>query len=240
MRLLSWITVSCLVLAAGPASAEWFADVYAGQAFTEKHTVTLHTPPGLSVFRGVEFDRSLAYGGRFGRYFDALPFVGVAVDVFSSSSPIGPQSNAVDGCVPSGGCDSGGHSSLKRIDVESFSISADAMLRLPLLKTKAAPYGALQPYIAGGLPLFITTVTPRSTAIFRNHQDATDVSFGLKAAGGLAFHIAPNLMLFGEYRYTHVQISVDDLEPAVNPGASGRLRTDLDTHSALLGLSARW
>jgi opacity protein-like surface antigen len=239
MRLLSWITVGYLLLAASPASAEWFADVYAGESFTEKHTVTLHTPPGISVFRGVEFENGLAYGGRFGRYFDALPFLGLAVDVFSSSSPIGAQSNAVDGCVPSGDCNNG-RSSLKRIDIESFSISADAMLRLPLLKTKAAPYGALQPYVAGGLPLFITTVTPRTTAIFRNHQEDTDYSFGLKAAGGIAFHIAPNLMLFGEYRYTHVQISVDDLEPASNPSAAGRLRTDLDTHSALLGLSARW
>jgi opacity protein-like surface antigen len=233
------ITLGCLVLTGGPASAEWFADVYAGQSFTETHTVTLHTPPGQSVFRGVEFDRSLAYGGRFGRYFDALPFFGLAVDVFSSSSPIGAQNRAVDGCVPSGGCD-GGRSSLKRIDIDSFSVSADAMLRWPLLKTKAAPYGALQPYIAGGLPFFITTVTPRTTAIFRNHQDDTDYSFGFKAAGGLAFHIAPNLMLFGEYRYTHVQISVDDLQSASNPSDSARLRTDLDTHSALIGLSARW
>ena len=239
MRVLGWVTAGCLLLAAGPASAEWFADVYAGQTFTESHTVTLHTPPGQSVFRGVEFDRSLAYGGRFGRYFDAVPFFGLAVDLFNSSSPISAQSGAVDGCVPSGGCNSG-RSSLKRIDIDSLTISADAMLRLPLLKTKSAPDGALQPYIAGGLPLFITTVTPRSTAVFRNHQDATDVSFGIKAAGGIAFHIAPNLMLFGEYRYTHVQISVDDLEPASDPGAAGRLRTDLDTHSALIGLSARW
>lgn len=240
MRFFGWITAACLLLTAGPASAEWFADVYAGQSLTERHTVTLHTPPGQSVFRGVEFDQSLAYGGRFGRYFDAVPFFGVAVDLFNFSSPIGGgQSGAVDGCVPLGDC-GGGRSSLKRIDIDSLSLSADAMLRLPLLRTKSAPYGALQPYIAGGIPLFITTVTPRSTAVFRNHQDATDVSFGIKAAGGIAFHVAPNLMLFGEYRYTHVQISVDDLEPASNPGAAGRLRTDLDTHSALIGLSARW
>jgi opacity protein-like surface antigen len=233
------IMVGCLALAGSPASAEWFADVYAGQSFTEKHTVTLHTPPGQSVFRGVEFERSLAYGGRFGRYFDAVPFLGVAVDLFNSSSPIRAQDNAVDGCVPSADCNNG-RSSLKRIDIDSTSISADVMLRLPLLKTKTAPYGAIQPYVAGGIPFFITTVTPRSTAVFRNHQDDTDYSFGVKAAGGVAVHLARNLMLFGEYRYTHVQISVDDLEPASNPREPGRLRTDLDTHSALIGLSARW
>jgi opacity protein-like surface antigen len=225
-------------LSAGTASAEWFADVYAGQSFTEDHNVTVHSVPGQTVFSEVDFERSLAYGGRFGRYFDAVPFVGLAVDFFNFSADIGPQATAVSGCVPSGGC-GGGRSSPKRIDVESRALSVDVMLRLPLLKSKAAPYGALQPYVAGGVPLFMTTVTPRSTAMFRNHEDDTDYSFGLKWAGGLAFHIAPNLMVFGEYRFTHVQLSVDELRNA-DGGHHARLRTDLDTHSALVGLSARW
>jgi opacity protein-like surface antigen len=239
MRFLGFITAACLVLVAQPASAEWFGDIFVGQSFTEKNDVTVHSTPGQTFFRGVEFDRSVAYGGRFGRYLDAAPFFGLAVDFFKFSAPIGPQTVGLDGCVPSGGC-SGGHSNPKRIDIDSLAISVDAMLRLPLLKTKAAPYGALQPYIAGGLPLFITTVTPRTTAMFRNHEDDTDYSFGLKAAGGIAFHVAPNLMLFGEYRYTHVQISVDELRSASDPDHHARFRTDLDTHSALVGLSARW
>ena len=127
----------------------------------------------------------------------------------------------------------------KRIAIDSIALSVDVMLRWPLLKTQAAPYGALQPYIAAGAPFFITRVTPRSTAQFRNHEDDTDYSFGYKLAGGLAFHVAPNLMLFGEYRFTSVEISVDDLR-ASDGGHHARLRTDLDTHSALIGLSARW
>lgn len=238
MRFVSYIMVVCLVLVARPASAEWFADVYVGQSFTDKNDATVHGAPGQSVFRDVEFERSLAYGGRFGRYFDAVPFLGLGVDVFNFSAPIGPQTTRVDGCVPSGGC-GGGQSSPKRIDIDSFAVSLDVLLRLPLIKTKSAPYGALQPYVAGGVPFFMTTVTPRSTAMFRNHEDDTDYSFGYKAAGGLAFHIAPNLMLFGEYRFTHVQISVDELRNA-DGGHHARFRTDLDTHSALVGLSARW
>lgn len=237
MRFVSCLTVVCLVFVAGPASAEWFADVYAGQSFTLKSDVTVHTPPGRTTFKDVEFDRSLAYGGRFGRYFDAVPFLGVAVDYFNVSPRIGPQAVTVDGCVPSGGC-GGGPSGTQQIDVESQAISLDVMLRLPLLKTKSAPYGALQPYVTAGAPLFITTITPRTTTLFRNHQDDTDYSFGYKFGGGLAFHILPNLMLFGEYRYTHVRVSVDDLEAADRSAA--RFKTDLDSHSALLGLSARW
>ena len=237
MRFVSCITVACLMLSAGPASAEWFADVFVGQSLTKDSDVTVHTTPGQTVFRDVEFDRSLAYGGRFGRYFDAVPFLGVAVDYFHFAPRIGPQSVNVDGCVPGGGC-GGGPSGTNKIDVESTAISLDVMLRLPLLKTKAAPYGALQPYLTAGAPLFITTVTPRTTAYFRNHQDDTDFSFGYKFGGGLAFHIARNLMFFGEYRYTHVQVSAGDLDGADTNRA--RFKTDLDSHSALIGLSARW
>jgi opacity protein-like surface antigen len=238
MRFVSAITIACLVLLAGPASAEWFADVYVGQSFTKDSDVTVHGGPGQTVFGDVEFERSLAYGGRFGRYFDAVPFLGLGVDVFNFSAPVGSQTTRVEGCLPSGGC-GGGQGNPKRIDIDSFAVSLDLMLRLPLIRTKTAPYGALQPYVAAGAPFFMTTVTPRTTAQFRNHEDDTDYSFGYKVAGGLAFHIARNLMFFGEYRLTHVQISVDELR-AVDGRHHARLKTDLDTHSALVGLSARW
>lgn len=237
MRFVSCITVACLMLSAGPASAEWFADVFVGQSMTKDSDVTVHSAPGQTVFRDVEFDRSLAYGGRFGRYFDSVPFLGLAVDYFHFSPRIGPQPVNVDGCVPGGGC-GGGPSGTQKIDIESMAISLDVMLRLPLLKTQSAPYGALQPYLMAGAPLFITTITPRTTALFRNHQDDTDFSFGYKFGGGLAFHIVRNLMLFGEYRYTHTEVSAGDLDGADNGRA--RFKTDLDTHSALIGLSARW
>jgi opacity protein-like surface antigen len=238
MRFVSCIMVACLVLVAGPASAEWFADVYVGQSFTEKNDVTAHTFAGQSVFRDVEFDRALAYGGRVGRYFDAVPFLGLGVDLFHFSPRIGPQNTRVDGCVPSGGC-GGGPGGTQRIDIGSTAVSLDLMLRLPLMKTTAAPYGSLQPYVSAGVPFFITTVTPRTTSYYRNHEDDTDYSFGYKLAGGLAFHVAPNLMLFGEYRYTAVQVSVDELRSA-DSGHHARFKTDLDTHSALFGLSVRW
>jgi opacity protein-like surface antigen len=237
MRVVTYVLVACLVLTASPASAEWFADLYAGQSFTEKSDVTVHSPAGLGVFRDVEFDRSLTYGGRFGRYFDGAPFVGLGVDASTFSPRIGPQRVRVDGCVPSGGC-SGGQGGTSRIDVDVIAISLDLMLRLPLLKTDKAPWGALQPYIAAGVPLFVTTVTPRTTAQFRNHEDDTDYSFGYKVAGGLAFQVASNLMIFGEYRLTHVESAVELRDAASHRHAP--FRTDLDTHSALLGLSVRW
>ena len=237
MRAVAVVIVACLVLTASTASAEWFVDLYVGQSFTEKSDVTVHSPAGLGIFRDVEFDRSLAYGGRLGRYFDGPAFLGFGVDVFRFSPRIGPQRLQVDGCVPSGGC-SGGQGGTNALDVDVIAVSPDLILRLPLLKTERAPWGSLQPYITAGVPLFITTVTPRTTAKFRNHEDDSDYSFGYKFAGGLAFQAASNLMLFGEYRLTHVQPAVELRDAATLHHAP--VRMDLDSHTLLLGISARW
>jgi hypothetical protein len=199
--------------------------------------VTTHSSAGRGIFRDVEFDSSLTYGGRVGRYLDRLPFIGFGVDVFSFSPRVGPQRVRVDGCVPSGGC-GGGQGGTNTLDVDVIAISPELILRLSLLKTESAPWGALQPYIAAGVPLFRTTVTPRTTARFRNHDDDSDYSFGYKVAGGLAFQVASNLMLFGEYRRTHVEPAVELRDAATLHHAT--VRMDLDTHTLLLGISARW
>ena len=235
------VMVLCLMLTASPASAEWFADAYAGYSLTTNNDVTVHTPAGLSIYRDVEFDRaldrSLIYGARFGRYFDRAPFLGLGVDLFTFTPTIGPQQLHIDGCVPSGGC-SGGQGGTGRISVDTVGLSLDLMLRLPLLKTDKAPWGALQPYISGGVPVFKTTVTPRTTAQFRNQDGDTDFSVGYKLGGGLAFQVAPNLMVFAEYRFIHSEASVELRDSATLRRTPVRL--DLDTHAAILGLSARW
>jgi hypothetical protein len=45
-------------------------------------------------------------------------------------------------------------------------------------------------------------------------------------------------MLFAEYRYTHSEVSVDLRDSASLKQTP--VHFDLDTHSAVVGLSARW
>ncbi len=231
--------VMCLVLVtAVPAAAEWFADAYAGRTFTLSDDVTVHSPPGLSVYRDTEFDQSWIIGGRFGRYLDAAPFLGLAIDASIFWPTIGPQQLHIDGCVPSGTCNGGPGGTTGRIDVDVISVSFDVLLRLPLMKSPDAPWGRLQPYITGGLPFFYTTVTPRTTAQFRNQDGDSDYTVGYKAGAGIAFQVAPSLMLFAEYRYTHTEVSVDLRDSALLKQTP--MHFDLNTHYALVGLSARW
>jgi len=242
MRFAISLIVLCPMLAASPAAAEWFADAYAGYSLTVDSDVTVHSPSGLSIYRDVEHDRAIdnafIIGARFGRYFDFAPFLGVGVDLFKFSPTIGPQQVHIDGCVPSGTCAGGQGGTTGRIDVSTVGVSLDLMLRLPLLKTDKSPWGTLNPYILAGVPVFITTVTPRTTAQFRNHDADTDVSVGYKVGGGLAFQVAPNLMLFAEYRYIHSEASVDLRDSATLKKTPVRL--DFDTHAGIFGLSARW
>jgi opacity protein-like surface antigen len=231
------ITLATVLLGNRASFAEWFADVYTGASLTRDHDLTIHDRVvGQGVYQDAEFDTALAYGVRLGRYFDRLPFLGVAVDLFNFAPTIPAQGTSRSGCFVVTGC-GGGEGHTGRIDVSTHALSADLMLRLSLFKTAEEPNGILQPYIAAGVPVFITTVTPRTTRQFRNHDDDTSVSLGYKGAAGVAVRIFSNLSLFGEYRYTHTNVSAD-LTDALTRNAT--LDTELNTHSFLLGLSARW
>lgn len=80
---------------AGSAAAEWFLDLYSGAAFTNaedveaRWTVLGGTIEGL--FKEVDFDTSVVFGGRVGYRFVGLPFFAVALDVWHFRPDVGAQ-----------------------------------------------------------------------------------------------------------------------------------------------------
>src|SRR5262249_60526585 len=101
-----------------------------------------------------------------------------------------------------------------------------------------SPVVCTQPNNPAGVPFIQTTVTPRTTAHFRNQDGDSDYSVGYKAGAGIAYQVAPSLMLFAEYRYTHTEVAVDLRDSALVKKAP--VHFDLNTHYAVVGLSARW
>src|SRR5262249_32640103 len=79
------------------ASAEWFADLYLGSAFTQKHDVATDALGVLVTTQDVTFDTSFAVGGRGGYWFESLPFssfgldLGLGLDVSHFSPDISRQ-----------------------------------------------------------------------------------------------------------------------------------------------------
>ena len=221
-----------------PASAEWFADLFAGLSLTRDHDLKLNDQGiGQGTYESVEFDRSLAWGGRAGRYFDSLPFLGLAVDFFRFYPDIGGQSVQLRGCFFPGGCGTG-RGGIGHLDVQTTAISLDLMLRLPLLKSADAPQGPGAAVRGGGPAALHHQRSPRGTRATSATTTATPTTpSGSRRPAGVAVQVFSNLALFGEYRFTHVSPEVELHDANLNRTT---LRTDLDTHSALLGISARW
>ncbi|HEV8585080.1 MAG TPA: acyloxyacyl hydrolase, partial [Methylomirabilota bacterium] len=151
---------------------------------------------------------------------------------------IGPQQVRADGCLATGPCGTN-RTRFGSLDFDVFGISLDVFLRVPLMKSPDAPGGKIQPYVLAGAPMFVTSVDPRNSRTFRDNDGDTDVSFGYKGGVGLAFYVFKNLMIFGEYRFTHVSPEFE-LRSSTGTGAKATVRTDLDTHTGLAGISARW
>ena len=202
----AWIAA---VLFPTPASAEWFADLYLGGAFTQRHEVTLEGPAGDTHVSDVGFNRSAIFGGRAGYWFD---YFGVGLDV----SHFRPDT------VPS---------SLKRFDFYVTPLTGALVVRWPLMADADNPHGRLQPYMALGLS--VAYIEGKDTTnFFPNNQYAAGFFVGGQGGAGVAWQLQRNVALFGEYRFTHFS---PDLR-----FRSDTLRTDLNTHNAVFGISLRY
>ncbi len=237
-----WLRVLWSFLAFGmptavaPASAEWFADLYGGTAYTTRSDVTLvvRSPgaPADHTFQNVKWDSSLVGGGRAGYWFETVPWFGIGLDVFHFNSDISRQtvSLTIPGAtVPA---------VLQPIDFSVTVIAFDIVrLRLPLMTSPEFPKGQLQPYMTVGPALFLSRVKNISNSELSTRA-ATDTSPGVKVGAGASWQFLKNVAVFGEYRFTHVRA-----EPILNSGLSSLripLQTDLNTHHLLAGISWRF
>lgn len=226
---LAWLTVL-----SPPVSAEWLADFHVGPAFTQDDDIddraTLAILGVNTRLKDVEFDNSVSLGGRFGHWFNAWPYLGLALDVSHFRPDI--ENQTVTATVL--GVDVPG-TPVASVDIQVTEINFDVMLRYPLLTSNEFPNGQLQPYFTVGPGIFIARAED-STNFVPNDQSETDTSAGVKAGAGVAWQFHRNVALFGEYRFTHFEPEFD----FNNLGAKGTVETDVDTHRAVFGISYRF
>jgi hypothetical protein len=207
-----------------PAGAEWFADVYAGGSATSNSEVKLSHDVRL---KEVEFDNGLTYGGRFGTFFNAVPWLGLTFDAMSFHANIDKQRAQVK--------DTGAVVQLAPLDLSVSLISLDIVLRLPLLATPEIPNGRLTPYILGGPAAFIARADDGGNFI-RRYQDDTDVTFGYNAGAGIGWQFSKSIGVFTEYRFTHgkPEFEFDNFDDRV------KVKSTVDSHHILVGLSFKF
>ncbi len=233
------------VMAAGPAGAQTFVDLFAGRSFPEGTAATITAdearvngaivPARLRIdVARLEPTNSTIFGARVGHWFGAF---GIAVDAATLDPDVRRQTIRATGNL--------------RFDEQVFgqevvidpgdSVAVDIpRLSVPTTATLSAlamvriPRGGIEPYAFAG-PTYLVT--------------DSDISgnWGLRAGAGVKLMLTRSIGLFGEYRYTRVSADavVGRIGGTVSgdrgsvSGTTGDIRVDLDVrnHSAVGGVS---
>lgn len=203
-----------LLLLAAPASAEWFADLWAGASRTQSEDITL-TISSLDFEETdkVDYSDTFTVGLRVGYWFDSASWLGLALDV----SYFRPDP-----------------------DVTVVPVSALVMLRLPLFTSEEFPRGRLQPYVAGGPGFFASKFAGDLGSDLGGRASDTSYDLGLDLRGGLTFLFTQDFGIFLEYRMTRVspEWNIRVLDGDVDRDAT--VKTDLNTHHVIGGVSFRF
>jgi opacity protein-like surface antigen len=232
------VLLMCIVVMPLAVSAEWYADLYGGGAFTSNTTGTQNSTFGPSTLTGdLKVDSSITGGGRAGYWFNSLPYMGAGLDIFYFQPDIPTQTVPTTITSPFGS----GTAPLtsQKYSISVIGIGFDVLrLRLPLMKTEEFPHGRVQPYLTAGPALFISKVKDSGNFVPAN-QSKTDTSIGLKAGAGLAFHLTRAIALFGEYRFTHFKADVT-FNDSTEPPSQENIEATLNTHHVIGGISFRF
>lgn len=233
-RLVTLLFAVVLTFLTGPASAEWIVDLYGGAAFTQNADLSVKGDlPGVSgtvTLRDVQLDTSLVVGARAGYWFgqpsfEDLSIFGIALDVWHFR----PDANG-------GTVDVGGASvTIDDLAIQVTGLSIDLMFRAPYLVSPEFPRGRMQMYVFGGPALFLAGVDDGGISVnFVRRVDVSgsDVALGLKVGYGFVWLFTENVGGFAEYRFTH-------FSPEISEG-SVQLKTDLNTHHLVAGISLRF
>ena len=209
---------------------------------TKKGLFVLEGEPGGPfelTARDLRFDSSVTGGGSLGYWFEALPWLGLGIDVAYFAPSVSSQN--VETTVKLAGVSANvGSLAFDKMKLDVTDVSFDLLLRWPgLVASSQFPKGRLQPYLTVGPAVFLATAKDSTNFGPPNNQSSHDTSVGVKAGAGTTWMLTPNIGIFGEYRFTHFSPKFDfDTEV---PGFSRtQVETDVNTHHVLVGVTFRF
>jgi opacity protein-like surface antigen len=235
IAVLAVLASGALMATVSPVGAEWFADLYVGAAITRNQDVKIDQPDlGLrTTDKDVRFDESVLFGGRVGYWFESLSLLGIGLDAFHFRPDVSRQTRTAEVCF--GGACVPQSLAIAKVELDVTVIGFDVLLRYPLLKSPQFPRGRLQPYLTAGPAIFIAHGKDSTNFVPANQSD-TEVEIGVKAGAGLAWQFHRHIAIFGEYRFTHFSPEFE----IRNLGGRTTLKTDLNTHNLIGGVSFRF
>jgi opacity protein-like surface antigen len=154
----------------------------------------------------------LLYGAKVGHYFNALPWLGLELDVYNTNPHIKQQATTLT--IPGMGtvtADSSGATA--RMTTLAFNILA------------RYPGERLQPYAGAGLGIFFARFKDGETG-----ESQSSTKPGLNILGGLRYKVTDHIGIFGEYKFNYVHLSFDP-----TPSLLG-FNSDFTSHNFVFGV----
>lgn len=182
------LVMASVMIGAAPARAGWFSDVYMGGAVTGDSTWKTNgviQPPPVTCLTSCSTAKSLVGGVRVGYFFERMSWLGVAGDVSVFIPAWGIQSP---------------------LEVYAYPVSALAIARVPLVKQEGYPNGRVQPYLAAGPMMAISTATLNQgfAAIgTATRTSTTSVAGGFDGRAGIRILGSDWISFQLEYRLTY-------------------------------------
>jgi opacity protein-like surface antigen len=215
--LLFCLLVASVLSAGHPARAEVFFDLYGGFSRFEETDVratrkTFIGGGSVSETRTVKFDTSPVAGFRYGYWFEGVPWLALGLDI--------------------------GYFKAKKDGVKAHVVPFSPMLflRLPFLTSPSAPRGRLQPYVGAGVAVGVADVTVDFRPAVPAEVDGLATVLGPDLRAGIAVMLHRNVGVFGELRYTKLDVELDSEEVVLEDQAE----FDIESWQALFGLTFRY
>jgi opacity protein-like surface antigen len=212
-------------------SGEWYLGGYTGLSYLPptdwKFDTKFATPYGGRTAQNIVYQPGVLGGIKFGRYFDACPWLGWEVEMSFSRNNLHRNQGRISPPV------SGGPTNLLA-GSDWFMIWANQsnlLARYGFLKDKEVTFGRLQPYVGIG---------PGFEVIYGKYDSAKN--FAIETLAGVRYMCTPKVAIFCEYKFSY-QFNVeyqDVLVAKFSQGGnndSGTLRFDVPHHRLVLGVS---
>lgn len=223
VRLMTLLAAWLALAAAGQVQAEPFVDLYGGWSkgrntdvsASQRTCFLVGCTTSTQTTQPLTFQSGPSAGVRGGYWFDRLPWFGVAGDLSyyrTSSTPA---------------------------QLDSISLSATPMLRLPLWTTPERPHGHLQPYVGAGPTLVFHRVSADFEPASPIAVSGWSLAVGWTARAGLAVPISKHIAFFSEWRLSQDRVTLQQ-NGFFGMGDQGRLDMTQTTRQYLFGLSYRF
>lgn len=208
---------------AGPVLAEPFVDLYGGWSkargtdvsASQRSCILVGCTTSTQTTQHQTFGSGAAGGVRGGYWFARQPWFGVAGDLSYYRTASDP------------------------LKLDSLSMAATPMVRLPLWSTPERPQGRLQPYLGAGPTIVLHQVRADFQPEAPVRLNGWSMAVGWTVRAGLAVPLSEHISFFGEWRLSQERVSLRDTG-FFGLGDQGRLDFTQTTQHAVFGFSYRF